>query len=228
MSRYWQMFTDKFNGMSMRERVILLLAVIAVLYLVWTLLFLNPLNNQVDNLQTRQQALENQVRDLQAQEQIFSQASGQNPNASKLRQVEHLRQRLVALDEELQTLAVGLVPADMLPQVLHDVLSSTGELELLGMQTLPVERLSISGEAQSAETGETADAAPQQVDVYRHAVELKVRGSYFAVARYMKALEDLQWRFYWDTLNYQVEQYPLATATLEVYTLSAGEGPLGE
>lgn len=228
MSRYWQAFVEKFNGISKRERIIALLAALAVIYLLWSLLLLNPASSRLEGLQSREQALQGQERDLRAQEQAFSQVAGQNPDSAKLRQAEQLRQRLNALDDELQALAVGLVPADMLPQVLHDVLSSTGELELLGMQTLPVERLSLTGDKPVSDADQTQDSSPQEVDVFRHAVELKVRGSYFAVARYVEALEQLQWRFYWDKLNYEVERYPLATATLEVYTLSAGEGPLGE
>lgn len=226
MIRYWQQFATKFDAMSRREQLILLLAILAVIYLLWFLLALGPAEERKEKLRNQVQTLDGRILDLQAQEQVFVQASGLDPNASKKRQVEHLRQQLSALDEELQTLSVGLVPADMLPQVLHDVLATTGDLELLGMQTLPVQRLSITGGDPDV-TNEGAEAA-QQVDVFRHAVELKLRGGYFAVSRYLKSLEDLQWRFYWDRLNYEVTDYPSGVATLEVFTLSAGEGLLGE
>lgn len=226
MIRYWQQFANKFDAMSKREQLILLLAVLAVVYLLWFLLALAPAGDRLDKLRKQVDTLDSRMLDLQAQEQVFTQASGLDPNASKKRQVQHLREQLSALDEELQALSVGLVPAEMLPQVLHDVLATTGDLELLGMQTLPVQRLSITG-GESDAAAEGAEAA-QQVDVFRHSVELKLRGSYFAVSQYVKALEDLQWRFYWDRLNYEVERYPSGVATLEVFTLSAGEGLLGE
>ena len=228
MTRYWQLVAERFNGFSKRERAILLLAVLAVIYLVWALFFLNPVSDRIASLTGQQLTAEKRLAELQAQAQVFGQTAGQDPFAGKKRQIDQLRERLTALDQELQTLQVGLVPVDMLPQVLHDVLARTGSVELLGMQTLPVERLAITESDEQPEAGETAERAPQQVDVYRHAVEVQVRGGYFAVADYLRALEQLPWRFYWDRLDYQVDRYPQAVATLEVYTLSAGEGPLGE
>jgi MSHA biogenesis protein MshJ len=225
IARLWQQYSEKFEERTRRERVILLVAVLAVIYLLWSLIFLGPVSDRLSALQKEKQRLAGEVQSLETQEQVFQQAVGQDPLAGKKRQVEHLRERLAALDADLQALAVGLIPADKLPQMLHDVLSSAGQLELLGMQTLPTEKLALR-EADQQATAEGGSV--QEVDVYRHAVELKVRGSYFAVARYLEALEALPWRFYWESLDYQVERYPSAVATLKVYTLSAGEGPLGQ
>lgn len=223
MNALWQRISDAFNSRAERERVVLLIALLAVVYLLWWLVLLAPVNNRKDALQTQARTLDTQLTALQAQEEAFSESTSQDPNAGKKREINDLTQRLAALDKELQALAVGLVPAVQLPQVLHDVLSNTEQLELLGMQTLPVEKLAITEGA--ADSGASAE---QQVDVYRHSVELKVAGSYFAVANYLRDLEALEWRFYWDKLDYKRDRYPNAIATLEVYTLSAGEGLLGE
>ena len=239
---YWQQFSDKFNAMSRRERAISLLAVLALLYLLWSLFVLAPVSADIDNLLVQKQTLDSRLLDLQAQERVFTQAASHDPYAASKREIDYLQQRLETLDKELQALAVGLVPAELLPQVLHDVMSNIGDLKLLGMQTLPVQKLTITGagvdaNAAAPSTALTAAASPskesltqvsQQVDVYRHSVELKVRGSYFTVAKYLQELEALPWRFYWDKLDYRVDTWPQAVATLEVYTLSAGEGLLGE
>ncbi len=222
----WRKFEERFNAMAKRERAVSLLAVLALIYLLWTLVLLAPVSRNIEELRMQKQTFDSRILDLEAQERIYRQLASQDPNAASKREMERLQQRLDALDKELQALAVGLVPADRLPQVLHDVISNTGDLTLLGMQTLPVQKLTITDTA----TGEGTQLiqAHQQVDVYRHTVELKVSGRYFAVAEYLKELEALPWRFYWDTLDYQVESWPQAVATLQVYTLSAGEGLLGE
>lgn len=221
---YWVRFSDKYNKMAQRERAILLIAVLAVIYLLWSMLFLAPVGLKIEELRSQVQNAESRQLDLEAQAKVFAEAATQDPNAGRKRQIEQLQQRLDSLDQELQALSVGLVPAEMLPQVLHDVLAQTDELELLGMQTLPIQRLALTKDSGTA--GEETD--PDEASVYRHAVEVKVRGNYFAVASYLQELENLQWRFYWDALRYEVEGYPKAVATLEVYTLSAGEGVLGE
>ena len=44
---------------------------------------------------------------------------------------------------------------------------------------------------------------------------------------YLKSLESLPWRFSWDSVDYQVKQYPVAETTLRLYTLSFEENWLG-
>jgi MSHA biogenesis protein MshJ len=225
---YWRKFERGFNAMARRERAVSLLAVLALIYLLWTLILLAPVSANIEKLRLQKQTLDNRILDLEAQERVYRQVASQDPNAASKREMNHLQQRLEALDKELQALAVGLVPAERLPQVLHDVIPNTGDLMLLGLQTLPVQKLTITGADTATNEGVQMVQAHQQVDVYRHTVELKVRGSYFTVAEYLKQLEALPWRFYWDKLDYQVDSYPQAIATMQVYTLSAGEGLLGE
>lgn len=224
MNALWRRISHAFNSRAERERVVLLVAFLAVVYLLWWLILLAPVSNRIDALQTQTRTLDTQLTALQAQEQLLRKTASKDPNAAKKREISDLTQRLRALDKELQALAVGLVPADQLPQVLHDVLSNTERLKLLGMQTLPVEKLAITEGA----ADNSAASAEQQVDVYRHSVEVKVAGGYFVVANYLRELEALDWRFYWDKLDYKIDRYPNAIATIEVYTLSAGEGLLGE
>lgn len=57
--------------------------------------------------------------------------------------------------------------------------------------------------------------------VYKHSVELSIEGGYFAVLDYLKALENMPWQFYWEGMDYVVDDYPNAKVTLEVFTLSA-------
>ena len=44
---------------------------------------------------------------------------------------------------------------------------------------------------------------------------------------YFDSLGKLPWQFYWDDLQYEVDQYPNAIITLEVHTISMSEELLG-
>ncbi|MEH6435558.1 hypothetical protein [Massilia sp. DD77] len=66
-----------------------------------------------------------------------------------------------------------------------------------------------------------AAAAPKQADLlYRHGVEVTVRGNYLDMVDYMSALETMPTRLFWGKAQLDVEEYPASRLTLTLYTLS--------
>ena len=59
--------------------------------------------------------------------------------------------------------------------------------------------------------------------LYRHGVEIVLRGNYLDMVNYMDAVEAMPSHVFWGKLNMQVEQYPNATLSLTLYTLSLDE-----
>ncbi|MFS2021662.1 hypothetical protein ACEN88_34490, partial [Massilia sp. CT11-108] len=56
--------------------------------------------------------------------------------------------------------------------------------------------------------------------LYRHGVELTVRGSYLDMVDYMQALETLPTQLFWGKAQLDAEAYPNVRLTLTLYTLS--------
>jgi MSHA biogenesis protein MshJ len=56
--------------------------------------------------------------------------------------------------------------------------------------------------------------------LYRHGVEITVRGNYLDMIDYMAALEALPTQLFWGGARLEVEEYPTARLTLTMYTLS--------
>ena len=101
------------------------------------------------------------------------------------------------------------------------------------MQTLPasqfgdaavsltgVEKPSAASSAnrQTAASAQSSSAASELL--YRHGVELIVRGNYLDMVDYLDALEALPIQLFWTRAALEVEQYPNARLSLTVYTLS--------
>lgn len=238
MKEKWEILAQKFNGRALRERVLLGLGVLVVIFVVWDFIFYQPLAKKHSVLQARLDVASENITRLSAEEQVFAKALTSDPNAARKREVVRLEQQLDQLDNELEELAVGLIQADKLPQILHDVLFSGGSLRLVGMKTEAVEKLNFSEPVTAAEQVgqengqlDINEEFPQQdetvVSVFKHAVTISLEGRYFDVVNYLSALEQLPWKIYWEFLDYKVEDYPNAAVTLRVYTLSTGEGVLG-
>lgn len=216
----WQ---ARYNQFSPREKVLVVLTLVVVVYMLLQLLVLDPVDTRTNTLQSQQAQLRQDIQNLENQQALLLASMHKDPDQALKQRLQGLKQQLLSLDSELTTLSVGLVPAKQLPVLLQDVLRQTGQLQLLGMQTLPVTNLKLEGQVVEDQNSE-AEGMLASAGVFKHAVQLQLRGSYFQVLAYLEALEGLKWRFYWHSLNYEVDDYPKALVTLNVYTLSTEEG----
>ena len=121
----------------------------------------------------------------------------------------------------------GLVAPERVAPLLETMLRANGRLKLVSMRTLPVSSLSDlgkddAGQDASPPVGAAAGKpAAQDPDLlFRHGVELTLRGSYLDMVDYMGALEALPAQLFWGKAQLQVEQYPTVRLTLTLYTLS--------
>ena len=236
MKERWQALVEKFNGMIFRERLLITLTVLTAIFVFWDFVFHQPTYKKHTNLKARMEAASKNIETLSAEEKVFVNALGSDPNAARKREIIRLEHQLSELDKELEALSVGLIQADKLPQILHDVLYSSGSLKLIGMKTRPVEKLSfaepVTAEEQIRKSRKDdieveVETNEKMVSVYKHAVTISLEGSYFNVMNYLAELEKLPWKIYWEFLDYRVDKYPKAIVMLQVYTLSTEQGVLG-
>lgn len=218
MNERWQLLLDKVDALSLRERALVLLSVAAVMYLVWDFTVFSPVATAKSEVDTELAATEQKIAAMEQEETILRQSLNTDPHQDLKLQLKGLNDRMAELDANLSELSVGLVPVDKLATILQDVLAQAGSLQLHSLQTLPVEALELTVKT---------DAEAANAGVYKHSVAITVKGSYFEFLSYLKSLEAMTWRFYWDELRYKQEQYPNGLFEIRVYTLSTDEGLFG-
>lgn len=234
---WWKKQCAVLDEKAMRERVIIALLVLAVMWTAFNFIFFAPLEKQKATLHERLTAVEKDMKTLSALETVLAKGITNDPNAQKKKEIERLEKKLSELEQSLQALSVGLIPAEELPLALHDVLQSIGSLKLVGMETLAPSRLQLqSTELFTTATDQTSGEGREKaleadeiehVGVFKHSVIVALEGQYFDVVSYLRALESLPWKIYWHSIDYEVLQYPKAKVLIEVYTLSTEEGVLG-
>lgn len=221
--------SEKIDNYSLRERILLLFCILAVLVGIWQLAFEMPQERERAQLEERLAKISSDQSAQAAQIAALTSAYASGGQKELLAERDALQLQLEVLDRELSELSHGLVSAEQLPQILQDVLVSTTQLKLIRVKTLPVEELPLQRSSEPS----AADSAPERPEtevatgVYKHGVTLKVSGTYFELTEFLQTLEGLEWRFYWDRLDYTVSDYPRAEIEIRVYTLSAEEGLLG-
>ena len=220
-----QQVTDKYAALSLRERIIVGVAMIVAVVVIWLMLVRDPLN--AGNSQAREaiNKLQTQIAALAQQQNELLRQQRQDPNAELQQRVDKLRAALDSVEQTLRKRFSGLVDPQQMADVLEDLLIKNQRLELVRIESLPSEALISAGAV--PETNSDASANEARVAVYRHGVQIQFRGSYLATLDYLRAIEQLPWDFYWEALRLQVEDYPKASVTITVHTLSLKRGWIG-
>ncbi|WP_137175984.1 type II secretion system protein GspM [Massilia sp. HP4] len=210
----------RIDALSLRERGLVGLAACALLAFVGHALILAP-------MAATQEALRGQIAQQRTEiaaidEAIVGrvQAFQLDPDAASRTRLNALRQEMGQLGDQLLAIEHGLVPPERVAPLVDGILRANGRLKLVAMRTLPVEPLA-GPNAPPAATASAPMAAPAAAPLlYRHGIEVTVRGNYLDMVDYMSALDAMPTRMFWGRAQLDVEEYPAARLTLTLHTLS--------
>lgn len=209
----------RIDAMSLRERVLVMLAAVAVVYLAWDTFMMQPINRRQKAVETDLQQVQSRISQLSETVQTLATSTRTNPNARLEAEREELRREIGALDELLEERTANIIAPQEMPRVLEAVLVRQAGLKLIEMRSLPAVPLFPAPEG--------AAASDAKGNVYRHGLELEVEGSYATVLNYLRALESLQWTFFWESIELESVDYPRNRVKIVVYTLSLSEDWIG-
>lgn len=220
------------DALTLRERGLLFAAAAAVIVFIGHSAVLGPVYREQDALREQIAQQHNQLTGMDGEIAARVQAYQVDPDAPARRQLEAIRQETAALGDSLLAMEHGLVPPERMAPLVDTILRANARLKLLSMRTLPVESMSALGgqgavapvaavpAAADPAPATGAGQAPAPVLLYRHGVEVTVRGNYLDMVDYMSALEAMPTRLFWGRAQLDVEEYPASRLTLTLYTLS--------
>ena len=228
MKSYWGRYVAKIDGLSLRERALVFLMLAVVLFGILNLFLLDPLMVTQKSLSLQLQQQQDELTNVQSNIQQLVQAYAVDPNAASRARLEKLQQQISETGQSLQSKQNELIVPDKMAQLLEDILIKKGQLQLVGLKTLPVSPLLEPADKKDKKQGESEAPAKSENKgedqtasmLYKHGVEVKVSGTYAGLVGYLSDLEKLPWRMYWGKADLAVDKYPQLTLTLTLYTLS--------
>jgi MSHA biogenesis protein MshJ len=226
-----QTLANRINARTLRERVMLFGAAAAAIVILLYSLFLNPLLAKRGALRAEVSQQRDNINGIDGEISGQLAAFEVDPNAAAGARLVALGAETAQLSASLRAMQKGLVAPERIPPLLETILKANGRLQLVSMKTLAPSPFSDGGFPLKPRTAtpETAAALPAGASpaaataadlLYRHGVELTVRGNYLDMVNYLDALEAMQTQLFWGGVALEVEQYPNARLTLIVYTLS--------
>lgn len=203
----------KIDALSVRERLLVLITALVLIAALWHTLLMQPLEQRATETRAELAALEQRISaaNQNLEDQILQLAGGGGEQRSR---IASLRRRIDEINAALGDHAAELIDPAEMAQVLEGVLKEQSRLTLVRIRNTTPDSLS-------------ADEEPDAVTFYRHGLEIEVEGSYAACLEYLRAIEALPWRLYWQVLELDVIEYPRNRIRIEVGTLSLDEEWIG-
>lgn len=215
MNRKLETAASRYDALTLRERALIGVSLVALVWLAWDWTLHQTLNRRMTTTQNDATSLRERIVSEVAVADQLKQALQDDPNRRLAEEQRELADQVARLDARLEALVGGFVSPSMMPVLLEDVVTHHHGVRLQRVSSLPVEPV------RQQNSGEIVPG------LYRHAMRVELHGGYFPVRDYLKELEEAPWRFSWRSMNYHVEQFPDAVVVLELETMSREKTWLG-
>ncbi len=193
---------ERIDAATLRERVLVFLAVTMMVVLIVNVALINPLRSHQKQLASESNQRQTELNTIQAELRRLASIDAADPNEALNRRAAALRGELAAIEARVLAEQQRFTAPDRVRAVLDEMLQRNKRLELVELRTLPTSVI---------------DGGKR---VYRHGVELVVVGTYVELYDYLAALERLPTQLYWGKAELDVIDHPTAKLRLVVYTVS--------
>lgn len=230
MRNLWLAFANRINARSLRDRILILVAVLVVVSALGYTVILSGTLERKDKLRKQIQAKESEVG--QTRVQVDSARKGaQDPDAASKLRLAQLKRLMEETDAGVAKKRDRLVAPERIPQLLEDMIAKQKSLQLVRINTVAAQSLleRKAGRPESddeegvnkpvkpsggASPEKGAPAKPRRAEdvagaprgIYRHGVRIVVRGDYLELLAYLAALEKLPVQLFWKDLEIRVAE----------------------
>jgi MSHA biogenesis protein MshJ len=220
--KYAHFFLSRFKALTQRERLLLVGAVLVAVWLLFDFALLRPQQAQARLLRDKLVQQHAEVEALNVAVQALSKAQKVDPLAKQRAERDELRNTFA----QAQTLIAHATANVRMSEVIRTMVATRPGLTLVSLKTLPPETF-FKGSVAPGPKAAAADAGPTPA-LYKHGVEIVVKGTYVSLVPYLRELERNADGIFWSQVKLDVGAYPEATLRMTIHTLSARpELPLG-
>lgn len=215
---YFSSISEKYNGLVLRERVLVLFLTLAVVFFFWYMIFGLPLEQSISSAKAKRENMLTLSESIMASYQSSEDKKSLDRNIAIIdNRISSVKSKMQLIEEEItrfnnETIAIGEIVL-----LLKDLLQANQDLSLESLKVYPAEVI----KKKNNETSSFEDAFEKNV------IALELKGSYSSVFDYLKKIETLKWSVFWQDVKYSVQEYPMASVQIQLYTLSIIESAGG-
>lgn len=205
---------ERINALSLRERALLLLAVLAVVFLLWDLFAMQPVAERQSAVQERLEQTRERLDELNASIQRLATSRSSHPDRALEQRAASLESEIADLEQRLNDRFGGIATPQQSLGVLAGLLGERAGVTIVELENLPPESLeSASGQAIPG--------------IFIHQVRVVVETDFEGVRSYLDGITELPSGVFWKALDLSVPGWPVNRVELVLYSLALDEHWLG-
>jgi MSHA biogenesis protein MshJ len=202
---------DRFQQLSLREQWLVVLVLGAAIYFLVDALVFTSQKRRGRDIESELQTLQSQLVVLGAEMKVVERTRADELEM-KEREYRTLKQQVAQLDAVSGSVSAQ---APRLGKLVGEVMGAVPDrVRAVGIKTVPVKPLF------AAKTATPGAAVVARSEVYKHGLDMELRGSYLDLLKYLNLLEQTQPQLFWSNATFTAGVYPENTLRATVFMLS--------
>ncbi|MEI6893751.1 MAG: hypothetical protein V5789_03775 [Colwellia sp.] len=229
MKQQWRAYSDKFFQLSSREKSLVLLTGIVTIFFLMSYFFIDDKSTQIVTYDKKNGAIQSSIKKLEFTIQEYQSALEKDFDEDIIKQIEQLEAKLDKFDSQLLRLTSDLISPIEMREALLELLTLESGVSLLSFELIGAQPLLQQNVAQSNTDIIKHSPTTEQrgINLYKHGMKIKLAGQYFQLRNYLRQLEQLPWKFFWQDFQFEVIEYPHSEVEIIIYSLGFEQGFIG-
>ncbi len=213
MSKRWKNLQGSINALSIRERKLIAITIVAVILTLIFLLVWQPLFTDITKSYQANQAAQGQVTTIKGTINSYKNRVHLDVNAPYKTQVKNLKKQIKQQDHKVESLTSALITPRNMGRVFTGLLQNT-KMNMNKISNLDASAINITDKQEEINL------------LYKHGLSLELEGKFLNALNYVQVIERQDWQLYWDELSFSTTNYPEGKLEIEVHTLSTSDSLL--
>lgn len=212
----WDKAQNIYVKLSMRERMLTLISAVGLIIFSAINFLLMPIFEEYTQLKKVEKTTQASIQAINVQVDNIKKQLEAKPVEKIQRQLDNLNRQYQNKIKDLEKYKLALVSSDDMATLIEEVVEENKNLLVVSLVSkAPTPILIQSNEGK------------EQVLLYKHAIDVKLQGQYFALLAFMKKIETQEKSILWNDIDYKVGEYPNAILSFEIYTISTDKEFIG-
>ncbi len=229
MKQQWQDYSDKFLQLTSREQFLLFLTGIVLIFFGISYVFIDDKSAKIENFDKQSRMMTSGNKTLNFSINEYQKALKQDPDKDTVKQITQLETKLAKIDKQLVDLTTELISPIQMREALLKLLKLEPGVSLLSFELIGAKPLLDLSVAQTKPTTGQVSPTSEQLglNLYKHGIKIKLTGKYFQLRNYLRQLEQLSWKFFWQDFQFEVKEYPRSEVEITIYSLGLNKEFIG-
>lgn len=205
---------ERIDGLSLRERMLLVLACLAVIFLLWDAFLMDPVRQRQATVQVELEQVRDRLAQLTTSIQTLATRSDDDRNRELQTRRNALEQEIARLEQRLAEQFDAAVSPRQAVATLAGLLEGQPGLTVLALENLPPQAL--GGVEGDVVTG-----------IFVHRVRVSLEGDHATLRAYLERIPNLPGGVFLESMHLSVPGWPTNRIELMFYSLTLDESWLG-